>query len=212
MNDSLVKAGQFMHSLAARFFFCLGLLGYSIFAHAVSGTFQGLLVPDSFDPPIPIMIEVKEAYGIFSGRFKTSSPLTGEGPITSGEKRGQTCNMTSHIGNGIRMRFEGQCTPASLEGRYRIYFPDGRVVVGKSRLNLLKLDNDRKKNDAESTFGRSLAEINTACLRANSACLAACPRGVQSDEFICANGCTRRLTNCKAKGKQSLDSSPAALY
>lgn len=198
--------------MMARILCCLGLLCYSALIHAFSGTFQGLLVPDSFDPPIPIMIEVKESYGIFSGRFKTSSPLTGEGPITSGEKQGQNCNLTSRIGNGMRMRFEGKCTPTLLEGKYRIYFPDGRMVVGKSRLSLLKLDNDKKKNDAETNFGRSLAEINTACLRANSACLAACPRGVQSDEFICANGCTRRLTNCKAKGKQSLDSSPAALY
>jgi hypothetical protein len=181
---------------------CVGLMYYSIFAHAVSGSFQGLLVPDSFDPPIPIMIDVKEAYGIFSGRVKTSSPLTGEGPITSGEKRGETCKLTSHIGNGIRLRFEGKCTGAALAGTYRIYFADGRMVVGKSTLNLLKLDDEKRRGSAQSEFGRSSAEMNTACLRSNSSCLAACPRGVQNDEFNCAQACTRRLTNCKAKAKQ----------
>jgi len=51
---------------------------------------------------------------------------------------------------------------------------------------------------------------NTACLKSNSQCLAACPRtGDYNAQFLCANNCRHKLNTCKAKRKKLLDP-PAA--
>lgn len=182
----------------------VGSMFYSIAAYAVSGTFQGLLVSEGFDPPIPVVVELKESFGIFSGRVRTSPPVIGDGPITSGQKTGNTCIFTSHIGRGVRMRLEGTCLSASLDGNYRIYFPDGRRVNGTFKLSVLKLDKE-KQGSREAESGDTSAGSVTLCLKTNSTCLATCPRGTYNEEFACANACTRRLSSCKAQAKRLRD-------
>jgi hypothetical protein len=179
---------------------------------AVTGTFHGLLIANSFDPPIPIVVDLRESFGIFSGRVKTSSPLVGDGPIVSGAKEGSTCHFTSHIGGGVNMRLEGKCLSTSLDGKYRIYFPDGRRLSGTFKLNVLKPDNEKLGPLAEGKRNVPSPDMTAACLKTNSACLAVCPRGVYEEEFICVNGCRRRLTNCKGKAKRSLEPSSATAY
>lgn len=181
---------------------CVYLIFFPNVGLAVTEVFQGLLIPASFDPPIPITVSLENSSGRLSGRVKTSLPLPGDGPITSGNQHGSTCLFTTHISNGVRMRLEGKCSSATLEGNYRIYFPDGRRVLGTFRLNLLPPDKTRK--DPSELDPKPSATTASACLRANFACLAECPRG--SDvEAICANTCTLRLAACRARGRPALE-------
>lgn len=167
-------------------------------AVALTQTFQGLLMPGSFDPPIPITVALEESYGNLSGRVKTSRPLLGNGPITSGRKEHNACNLTTHLGHGVRLRLDGNCSPTTIEGTYRIYFADGRRLNGTFRLQAVNSD-EGKNAHTKSDPVEPLPATTTMCLSTNSRCLAGCPRGEHSSELFCANTCARKLAACKRK-------------
>ena len=174
------------------------------FSTAAAGTvtFQGLLLPASFDPPIPITLLLNEAFGTFSGRIKTTLPLPGEGRLTSGRRDRDACTLTAELGEGRRLRMEGKCLPNALDGKYKIFFSDGRRGEGTFRVQALKDENEKRDRAQDSDADSSLARTNSACLRMNAGCLAACPRGADKGELICVNACTRRLSACKSKAGQ----------
>jgi hypothetical protein len=174
------------------------LLLWPITATAASVTFQGLLLPGTFDPPIPITLVLSESFGLFSGRARTTLPLPGEGRISSGRRDRDSCVLTVELGEGRRLRLEGQCRSNSLDGKYKLYFSDGRRGEGTFRVQVLKEDSQQDRARDSETDGSS-ARSNAACLRVNAGCLAACPRGADSGELICVNACTRRLSACKNK-------------
>jgi len=41
-----------------------------------------------------------------------------------------------------------------------------------------------------------------ACVKSNTRCLAACPRGDTNVEYLCANHCRTKMNACKAKAKK----------
>ena len=182
--------------------FCL--IFWPAVALATPTTFQGLLIPASFDPPIPITVTMDDSYGNIKGRVKTSVPLVGEGPITSGRKERSICHLTSQIGSGVRLSLEGNCVADTMAGRYRVHFPDNRRVDGTFRLHAVASDKAAKKGWAEET-APAVPATRATCLRANSACLTACPRGGDNSEFLCANACTRKYAACKRTVTESLE-------
>jgi hypothetical protein len=182
--------------------FCLAFCPTA--AVAFTATFQGFLLPGSFDPPIPITVNFEEAYGNISGSVKTLPPLSGEGRITSGRKERNGCNLTSHLGHGVRLRLDGHCRATTIDGKYRLYFADGRRLNGTFRLQSVNLDKG-KKGSGENEPSEPLPATTTVCLKANSMCLAGCPRGEHSSELLCANACTRKLAACKRKVNQSFE-------
>jgi hypothetical protein len=42
-----------------------------------------------------------------------------------------------------------------------------------------------------------------ACVKANTRCLAACPRGDTDAEYLCANHCRTKMNACKAKANKA---------
>jgi hypothetical protein len=173
------------------------LVVWSLAASAASSTFQGLLLPASFDPPIPITVLLSESYGQFSGRVKTSLPLAAEGRIASGQRDRDRCSLTSDLGSGMRLKLEGKCMPNSLDGKYKIWFADGRHGEGTFKVQAMKADNEKQARPRDVGSDSSSSLTTSACLRVNAGCLAACPRGADNGELICVNACTRRLSACK---------------
>ena len=176
---------------------------------AFSGSFKGYLVPLMVaDTPIPIVIEIAETNGRFSGVTKTSSPFTGEGEITSGERRGDTCELTAKLAEQVRLRLEGICRMENFDGKYSLFLPNGERRQGSFRLTRDKTA-EKKKGPSEEDR-RKQAVSMTTCIRTNSQCLALCPRGDSNAEFVCVNGCRRKLASCKARAKSSKGPPPEA--
>ena len=50
----------------------------------------------------------------------------------------------------------------------------------------------------------------TACLKANTACLIACPRGDYNVEFLCSNRCRTKFQQCKGKSTLQTPAQPAS--
>jgi hypothetical protein len=191
------------------FFVCLCLLWLPATTFAFSGTFKGFLVPLMVaDTPIPIVIEIEETYGRFSGSAKTSAPFTGGGEITSGLKRGDTCEITTKLAEHVRLRLEGVCRSLNFDGKYSLFLANGERRQGTFRLNR-DTAAEKKKGPSEDDR-RKRAVSMTTCIRTNSQCLALCPRGETNAEFVCVNGCRRKLASCKARAKGSKVPPPEA--
>jgi hypothetical protein len=185
------------------------LLLWPIAAFAATTTFQGLLLPNTFDAPIPVTLLISESFGLFSGQVKTSLPLPAEGRITTGQRDRDKCSLTGVLTAGMRLKLDGKCLPQSLEGKYKIFFADGRQGEGTFRVQALKSGNEKTERSRDSESDSSSARTTSACLRINAGCLAACPRGGDSGALICVNACTRRLSTCKNKASPSIPT-PAA--
>jgi len=170
-------------------------------------TYTGLLIPDTLSPPIPVVVELEQARSKLSGHITTSAPLTSKGRITIGERQRSACNFKSDIGAGRTIAFHGYCLSTTIEGAYTITFPDGSLRRGTYRLSQAESEKPDPKKHTES--GEPLIRSATVCLSANSACLAACPRGDYNAEFVCSNRCRQRLAGCRAKAAATLPS-PAA--
>ncbi|HEV8518683.1 MAG TPA: hypothetical protein VGQ54_08915 [Burkholderiales bacterium] len=178
---------------------------------AHSDTFKGMLIPRTLDGPMPIVVELENSEGLLSGKVAISSNLVGRGPIISGEKSGYRCTLNSDLGGGIFLRMTGTCTPNVFVGRYSISIPDARTRLGTFRLIKVQTENkepskiEKKSKSEEQSTDKTQAKrfSTTECLKMNSACLGTCPRGDYNAEFLCTNGCRRKLTACKAKGKDA---------
>ena len=172
-------------------------------AFAAPETFRGLLLPENRSPAIPISVELDRSRRQLSGRMATSAPLTGEGRVLSGEKKGYECNFKSDIGAGRTFTFTGYCLTDVLEGKYQLRMAEGTLLNGDVRLSRLEPE---KKPDSEELFNPPLRSV-AQCLTLNSACLAACPRTDYNSEFMCSNRCRQKFAACKGKATTAL---PAA--
>ncbi|HZN26234.1 MAG TPA: hypothetical protein VFB75_18555 [Burkholderiales bacterium] len=167
-------------------------------ALAAADTYRGLLLPDNLSLPIPISVELDSSRRQLSGRVSTSVPLTGEGRVVSGEKKGYDCNFKSDIGAGRTFTFAGFCLPSFLEGKYTLRMPDGSLLKGELRLSRLDPKKREAKGDSDELLGQPGRTV-THCITANTACLAGCPRGDHNAEFVCSNRCRQKFTACKTK-------------
>jgi hypothetical protein len=178
---------------------------------ACSDTFKGMLTPQTLDPLMPIVVELEDSAGKLSGTVSISSSLARQGPIISGEISGYKCAINSDVGRGVMLRLVGTCTPTVLVGRYVMRFPDARPRQGMFRLLKIRTENKapskietqpKQLNIRRERGGLSVPTV-AECLKVNSACLGACPRGEYNAEFLCTNNCKRKLAACKARGKNS---------
>ena len=192
---------------------CLSLV--SALCTAANDVYTGQLVPESFDRAIPIVVEFRNSGGRLFGNVKTSSPLTSS-PLTStgerllGDKIGDECKIESDLGHDLAIGMNGTCNDNEYRGKYYLFMRDRQLHQGTFALNRLKPEESKKLTESERHS--LISASNTACLRNNSTCLAACPRGGDHNaEFLCANGCRRKLVTCRANAKKLLEraSSPA---
>ena len=173
-------------------------------AFALAETYEGLLLPDSADPPVPIVVELRDVSGTLKGSVNTSSPLKGNGPIKSGSMLYGRCIFEVVLTQSTTLRMDGTCEQSAFKGTYLLLrdLPRRTVIRGDFQL-------DRKAPDATKT-GSSLKSASTSsCLKANTQCLLACPRGDPDVEFMCSNRCRTKLKNCKETvAKKPLAESP----
>jgi hypothetical protein len=176
----------------------LGFPGIATAAVATGEMYRGLLLPDSRTPPIPITVELDLSLPQhLSGHVSTSPPLTGEGRVLSGEKKGYQCNFKSDLGAARAFSFEGFCLTDALEGKYTLRMAEGTLLKGETRLVRVDAEERKSKTDPEERLDQFPRSV-THCISANTACLAACPRGDYNAAFVCSNRCRLRFTSCKA--------------
>ncbi len=108
----------------------------------------------------------------------------------------------------------GTCAGNVLVGRYVMRFPDTRPRQGIFRLvksqteSKAKSKTEKKSKTEEQSADKTQPKrfSMTQCLKMNTACLGACPRGDYNAEFLCTNSCKRKLAACKAKAKDATKS------
>jgi hypothetical protein len=171
---------------------------------ALSETYEGQLVPRTYDPPIPIVVQMEELGGFLTGKVRTSLPLRADANIESGRIVAGYCNLTSALTSSITLRLYGDCSNTSFEGYFTIYSMEGRVVknVVRGSFHLTKKGRDSGKSSGR-TVGDIAASNVLACVKANTRCLAACPRGDTDVEYLCANHCRTKMNACKAKANKA---------
>ena len=196
---------------------------------AFGDTYRGMLTQQTQDPPRPIVIELEDSKGKISGTVSISSSLAG--PIFAAEISNYKCVIYSDVGGGVILSLIGTCTPAALVGRYVMRSPNERPRQGTFKL--FKTQSEKKapsktetqpKTDAQAAdktqperpIGRHVrgglaAPTITECLKANTACLGACPRSEYNAEFLCTNSCKRKLAACKERAKNSTKNPPVKL-
>ncbi len=178
------------------YFFLLAFAG-----PALGDTYKGVLVTPGSGLTIPIVVDFTNAGGSLSGKIKTSSPLTLEGPIIAGEKAGLTCNLKSALSPEVTILMTGTCMAASYEGKFMLMFPKRGRRPGTFKLTIVQPVIGSEPKGAVSPFERKGPSVTTiaACMNENNACMVACPHGDPTAEFLCSNSCIAKFEACKAK-------------
>lgn len=161
-------------------------------------TYEGMLIPNDFQTPISITVQVKEQSGQLSGTVTTGAPFTVSVPIASGENRYGQCNMKVVLTPTFTLRLFGSCQSNMFEGRYTIFTTR---VDDKPRgtFRLLRKEIKKDKTEEGRTPLAPPAGSLTDCIKANTRCLLGCPQGDYNAEFLCSNRCRHRHQACKAK-------------
>lgn len=165
--------------------------------------FEGWLISDNAsDAPVRIVLDLDLNPVGLSGTVKTAAPLPGAGVISGDEQFG-TCDLRSDLGRVALLRMKGPCAPymASFNGSYSLRSRDGKRQLGVFKLTKASssggtLAEAPRTTDEAPPVAPSLTP--TRCIRANSACLIACPRGDYNAELLCTNRCKQKLKACKA--------------
>lgn len=176
------------------------LLGPAAGAAPLEAVYEGSLVPESFDAPFPITVEVRDLQGLIVGQIKTGSPHTGSAPIASGEYEGGRCTLRAPITPGTVLRLTGTCHPRLFEGTYTL--TSSRKETNSTGTFRLMRKAEAAKPGGEGSSRRlqsSPITTLTECINANTRCLVGCPKGDYNTEFLCANRCRQRHLACKGK-------------
>jgi len=164
---------------------------YSAPGFALNETYEGVLQPESADPPIPIVVELNDVGETLKGSIRTSSPLQANALIQSGSNIYGHCTVEVVLAKDVTLRLYGTCEQATFKGTYMLRDLAKRTVTrGDFRL-------DRKAPEATTTEGSRKTVTASSCLKANNQCLAACPRGDANAEFMCSNHCRAKYKSCK---------------
>ena len=175
-------------------------------ALAASETYEGQLVARNNDAPIAIVLQMEEMGGFLTGTVKTSHPLKGNATIDSGRNVAGFCNLASALSASVTLRLYGSCNSTSFEGNYTIYDTQSRSVArGTFRLTR-KIAESGKAGSGPSSADVTASNM-VACVKANTRCLTACPRGDSNVEYLCANHCRTKLQACKGKASK-IESDP----
>ena len=194
-----------MHRFALRRFVLLLLAGLCPgLALAASDTFEGQLIPADHDAPISIVLQMEDLGGILTGRIITSYPLKGIASFDSGRNVAGYCNLSGALSSSLTLRLYGDCSPTSFEGKYTLYYTDPKKIVrGTFRLTK-KVTPSAKGKGGLASEDTSPSNV-VVCIKANTRCLAACPRGDTNVEYLCSNRCRTKMQACKSKAKSDND-------
>ncbi len=175
------------------------LLGPVAGAATLDAIYEGSLVPESFDAPFPITVEVRDVQGVIVGQIKTGSPYSGSAPITSGEFDSGRCTLRAPINVGTVLRLSGTCHPRLFEGRYTLS-SNRKEGSSTGTFRLMRKADPGKPGD-EAARRRAVLPTTTLteCINANTRCLVGCPKGDYNTEFLCVNRCRQRHLACKGK-------------
>ena len=174
-------------------------------ALAYQTALDGWLFSDNpSDPPVPITLNLEVNLAGVSGTVKTGSPQPGAGVLRGDEQLG-ICDLRSDLGRLTLLRMKGGCGPAmsSFNGKYVLSLSSGKRQAGSFKLSRTSTPDERLRSgsgDSARQPGELSSLTPARCLKANSACLLACPRGDQSAELLCANRCKQKLKACKGRG------------
>lgn len=169
-------------------------------AFALTGAYEGMLQPDSRDPPVPIVVELGELGDSLKGTVKTSAPYKASAPIESGGNDLGQCTLDVTLSKSVTLHMDGRCDSKSFNGTYVLWDTQKRAITrGTFRL-------PRKGSEPQQVESKRSGPGSTsgACLKSNAQCLAACPRGDTSVEFMCSNHCRTKLRICKGQLKKPL--------
>jgi len=175
------------------------LLGPAAGAATLEAVYEGSLVPETFDAPFPITVEVRDLQGVIVGQIKTGSPHAGSAPIAAGDYEAGRCTLRAPINVGTVLRLSGTCHPRVFEGRYTLSSnrKEGSST-GTFRL-MRKAEMTRPGEDSASRRAMLPTTTLTECIKTNTRCLVGCPKGDYNTEFLCANRCRQRHLACKGK-------------
>lgn len=174
------------------------LVGPLAGAATLDAVYEGSLVPESFDAPFPITVEVRDVQGVIVGQIKTGSPYSGSAPIAAGDYDAGRCTLRAPINVGTVLRLSGTCHPRVFEGRYTL--SSNRKEGSSTGTFRLMRKPDASKPREDSTRRAVLPTTTlTECIKANTRCLVGCPKGDYNSEFLCANRCRQRHLACKGK-------------
>jgi len=176
------------------------------FALAAGNTYEGQLVPRTSDAPISIVVQMEDLGGFLSGKIRTSSPLKFDSNIDSGRNVAGYCNLASALSASVTLRLYGNCSSTSFEGNYTLYYTQSKNVA-RGTFRLTKKVSAAGKAGSSLTAADDAASAVVACVKSNTRCLAACPRGDTNVEYLCANHCRTKMNACKAKANKP-DSDP----
>lgn len=168
---------------------------------ALSETYEGQLIPRTYDPPIPIVVQMEDLGGFLSGKVRTSLPLRADANIDSGRIVAGYCNLSSALSSSVTLHLYGDCSSTSFEGSYTLYSTVSKSIArGTFRLTR-KVSQSGKAGSGLATDDIAASNV-LACVKANTRCLAACPRGDTDVEYLCANHCRTKMNACKAKANK----------
>jgi hypothetical protein len=191
----------------------LAAAGAPLDSAAYQARFEGWLVSDNAsDAPIHIVLDLELNPVGLSGTVKTAPPLAAAGVVNGNEQFG-TCDLRSDLSRLALLKMKGPCVAymASFNGAYSLYARDGKRQVGVFRLTRTS-SGDAPSTAGPGTAGEVAPERSsltpTRCIRANSACLVACPRGDYNAELLCVNRCKQKLKVCKASRPLTPDAPP----
>jgi hypothetical protein len=145
---------------------------------------------------------MEELGGFLTGKIRTSYPLKGDAVIDSGRNVAGYCNLVSVLSASVTLRLYGDCSSTSFEGRYTVYYTQSKNVArGVFRLTKVSAG----KAGSGLTTADDGASNLVACVKSNTRCLAACPRGDTNVEYLCANHCRTKMNACKKANKTDSD-------
>jgi len=181
----------------------LAAAGAPLDVAAYQARFEGWLISDdASDAPIHIVLDLEVNLIGLTGTVKSAPPLPGAGVVSGNEQFG-TCDLRSDLGRLTLLRLKGACSSSlpNFSGKYSLSLRDGKRQAGIFRLTKAN-DGVAAPSEAPGPASDLPTEPSslspTRCIRANSACLIACPRGDYNAELLCANRCKQKLKACKA--------------
>jgi hypothetical protein len=171
-------------------------------AFALSETYEGQLIPGTGGAPIAIAVEMEQVGGFLTGKIRTSHPLKFDASIDSGRNIAGSCNLISALSTTVTLRLSGSCSSTSFEGTYTLQYRQSKNVTGGTFRLTKKVSDPGKDGGSGLTTANVATGSVVACVKANTRCLAACPRDDANVEYLCANHCRTKLNACKAKANK----------
>ena len=189
--------------LTRQLFLLLFVALWPTWAFALKETYEGFLVPNNGDTPVSIVVELEDLETFLFGRVKVSPPLKGNSPIEAGRIVAGTCNLATALSPNVTLRLFGSCDANAFEGIFTLFVTEPKKI-GRGTFKLLRKAPEKGKDKVTGSDVASTSSV-AACLKANTRCLTACPRGGDSAEYLCANRCRTKLQACKKASKIDAD-------